>query len=288
MTTLLALFVACGSDPGGHPRDRAPAATCGAGGAADRAVVVDTLRFGRSEGGVSPGFDLDGTEAAECGIADFSAPDGAPGVDNSFANLLPALELTEAAAVESLVQAAIDSGELMITLELEGLDDPVDDDCVTLVLGRAAGAPMLGTNGRLLPGQTLDRDLEVPALRIPDVRVVDGVFEAPFSIVLPVTIFEIDLAFELLDGRIRGTIEPDGTVHGEFGGGVDIDYLLQITLEENVDSGLHDILEALLTQWADLAPDGTGQCRQVSITFTYTSTEVFFFDEATAPPAGGR
>jgi hypothetical protein len=284
---VLALLGGCSEE---EPR-REPApepATCEAGGALDRAVVIQSMWFGRAESGVSDGFDLDGTTTASCGIADFVAPDGATGIDNAFAYLLPALELTEAAAVESLVQAAIDSGELLITLELEGLDDPLDDPCVDLVLGRASGTPMIGTDGRILPGQTLDRNPDIPSVRIEDVAVVDGVFEAPFEITLPVTIFEIDLEFTLVDGRIRGQVFPDGSVVGAFGGGVDIDYLLSIALEENVDDDLHDILSTLLGAWADLAPDATGECTQVSITFGYRSTDVFFFDDdATSPATGG-
>jgi hypothetical protein len=276
-------WLACGGGDGPGPGDR-DVKTCEAGGAFDHGLVIQTLRFQRAEDGVSDGFDLDGTTEAVCGITDYTDPEGASGIDNAFAYLLPALELTEAAAVESLVQFAIDSGELMITLELEGLDDPVDDDCVDLVLGRAAGAPMVGTDGRLLPGQTLDRDPAIEVLRIEDVAVVDGTFEAPFTITLPVTIFDVDLEFTLLDGRIRGTVAPDGTVTGVFGGGVDVDYLLSIALEENVDPGLHDILAALLGAWSDLAPDATGQCTQVSIHFVYTTTDVFFFDEG----GGGR
>lgn len=277
MIALLPWLLGCGDDPDHHPRD---AGTCDAGGDLDHAVVIDALLFGRElEDGVSDGFDLDGTTDAVCGIPDFAGPDGGEGIDNAFAYLLPALELTEAAAVESLVQAAIDSGALLVTFELEGLDDLVNDDCVDLVVGRAAGVPMVGTDGQLLPGQTLDRDPAIPPVRIEDVAVVDGTFEAPFSITLPVTIFEVDLEFTLLDGRIRGTIDPDGTVHGVFGGGVDIDYLLSIALEENVDSDLHDILAALLGTWSDLAPDGTGTCTQVSITFAYTTTALFFFED---------
>ena len=282
-----AFLVGCGADDARERPPRAPE-TCEAGGALDRAVVIQSLLFGRAEDGVSDGFDLDGTTDPTCGIADFVGPDGAGGIDNAFAYLLPALELTEAAAVESLVQAAIASGELMITLEIEGLDDPVDDPCVALVLGRASGTPMLGTDGRLLPGQTLDRDPTIPVVRIEDVAVVDGSFEAPFSITLPLTIFEVDLEFTLVDGRIRGQVLPDGSVVGAFGGGVDIDYLLTIAAEENVDASLHDILAALLGTWADLAPDDAGECTQVSITFEYQSTSVFYFDDlATSPaPAG--
>jgi hypothetical protein len=281
---ILLSWLGCGDGDEG-PKSGEGLATCEAGGAFDHVVAVQTLLFGREVEGVSDGFDLDDSEstgAVGCGITDFTSPDGASGVDNAFAYLLPALELTEAAAVESLVQAAIAAGDLMITLELEGLDDPVNDPCVDLVVGRATGVPMVGTDGRILPGQTLDRDLALPTVRIEGLEVVDGRFEAPFEIVLPVTIFEVALEFALVDGRIRGTIAPDGTVSGVFGGGVDIEYLLQIAEEENVDSGLAGILETLLGTWADLAPDETGECTQVSITFEYTSTQVFFYSDAPA------
>jgi hypothetical protein len=249
----------------------------------ERLLVIQRLTFVRQEAGISDGFDLDGVTSplggpTGCGIADLSAPDGAVGVDNAFSYLLPALELTEAAAVEGLIQSTIDSGELLIALELSELDDPQQDECVDMWVGRAAGVPLRGTDGRLLSGQTFDPDADAPSIELPDVILQDGTFEMPVEMLIPVTIFDVSLDFALRDGRLRGQLLPDGTVVGLFAGGVEVGYLLQIALEENVDAGLHDVLSALLGTWSDLAPGEDGQCTQISMTFAFEAVPAFWFD----------
>lgn len=253
-------------------------------GAGDHPMyVVRSLMFARQTDGVSEGFDLDGVTtdldgSTGCGIADLVDPNGAGGIDNAFAYLLPALELTEAAAVESLIQAAIESGALLIAIELGDVDDVVDDACVEMSVGRATGTPLIGTDGRLLSGQTFDPDPDV-APYIAEGAIVDGVIESPIALTLPVTIFDVDLVFDLRDGRSRATLptEPGGALVGTLAGGIDVAYLLQVAQEENVDKGLHDIMEALLDAWADLAPDETGACTRISITFDFEAVPAFWY-----------
>lgn len=248
-------------------------------------VVIQKLTFVRQEAGLSEGFDLDGDVSAMggatgCGVADLSSPGGETGIDNAFSFLLPALELTEAAAVEGLIQATIDSGDLLIAAELGELDDPVDDDCVDLWVGRASGVPLRGTDGRILSGQTFDVDTTSPSVSVEQVPLAGGILEAPVEMRIPVTIFDVSLDFTLENGRIRSEILPDGRIVGMFGGGVDIASLLQIALEENVDSGLYGVLEPLLTSWSDLAPDESGQCQQLSITFAFEAVPAFWYPES--------
>ncbi|MEQ1503208.1 MAG: hypothetical protein ABMB14_13310 [Myxococcota bacterium] len=271
----IAAVVGCG----GPPDEAADDGACDAAGD-ERLYVVQSLVFVRQEAGVSDGFDLDGAVGGPdgCGIADFTAPDGATGVDNAFAYVVPALELTEAAAVESLIQAAIESGELLIALDLTELDGETDDACVDLSIGRASGDVLIGGDGRLLGGQTFAPDADAPGFDAPDVALVDGVLESPLELVLPLQIFDVALEFALRDGRLRLALQPDGTATGLFAGGVDIAYLLQIAAEENVDAGLHDVMEALLDSWADLAPDETGACSRISITFSFVAVPAFWYD----------
>jgi hypothetical protein len=269
------LFWGCGEPP------VAPETAECDGDGDDRLVVVQRLLFVREIDGVSDGFDLDGEDTADgaadgCGIPDLAGPDGQDGVDNAFAYLLPALELTEAAAVEGLIQSTIDSGELLLSIELGEVDDPREDACVDLAVGRAVGVPMIGTDGRLLSGQTFD-PADLPSFEVPEVALAGGVFEAPIEMALPISIFGIDLVFAMKDGRIRGELHEDGTMTGVFAGGVEIAYLLQIAAEENVDPGLHDIMAGLLGAWADLAPADDGECTQVSITFAFEAVPAFWY-----------
>jgi hypothetical protein len=259
-------------------------------GGADELFVIRTLGFVRPEDAevssgdpaVCDGFDLDGLETAlgasdGCGIADFVGPDGTPGIDNAFAYLLPALELTEAAAVESLIQAAIENGSLLLTMELGGVSDPLDDACVDLTLGRALGPPLIGTDGLLLAGQTFAPDPDRPSLTVEGMALEGGVLEAPIDLTLPVTVFDVDLDFELLDGWMRVERGEDGILRGLFAGGVEIAYMLQVAQEENVDPALHGVLAALLGTWSDLAPDESGLCTQISITFSFEAVPAFWY-----------
>lgn len=245
----------------------------------EQLFVVQSLYFQRGADGISDGFDLDGAVGGEvgCFVADWTAPDGTPGVDNAFASVLPLLELTEAAAVEGLIQTAIASGELLLTFDLAEVDDPADDACVDLTIGRALGPPILGTDGLVLSGQTFDPDLAQPSLSLPDLAQVDGVMRAPVDLAVPITIFGVALQFELQDGQLEVERQPDGTLIGKFAGGVDIGYILEVTETENVDSGLHDIVESLLSLYGDLTPDETGACTRISMGFSFLAVPAFWY-----------
>ncbi|MEZ4240775.1 MAG: hypothetical protein R3F59_32400 [Myxococcota bacterium] len=258
-------------------------------GGGEALYVVRSLYFQRPEEGVDgvcDGFDLDGIDTPDggvegCGIPDFVGPDGGGGVDNAFAYLLPALEATEAKAVESLVQAAIESGELLITLDQQGVSGP-DDACTSLTVGRAlgpplAGAPLIGADGLLLAGQTFAPDPSLPATTVDGVALSDGGFEAPLELSLPLQVFDVALDFSLLEGRVRARLDDDGVLRGLFAGGVDVDYLLSIAAEENVDSALEGILAQLLGTWSDLAPDERGVCTRVSMTFRFEAVPAFWY-----------
>lgn len=244
--------------------------------------VVSSLVFARqTEDGVAAGFDLDGEPGgtdAGCFMDDLTGADGEPDVDSSFSYVIPALELTEAAAVEGLIAQAISDGTLLITLDLDELDAERDDGCVDLTVGRAMGLPMLATDGTLLPSQTLDRNPDAPTWAVDDASLADGVIEVPLELSLPLQIFDVSLNFQLRGGRLRATRTEDGGLVGILAGGVDIQSLLDVAAEENVDDALHDILESLLRSRADLAPDESGECQQVSITFAFTAVPAFFFD----------
>ncbi len=229
--------------------------------------------------GVSEGFDLDDS-AEGCGVDDFTSPDGVEGIDNAFGTLLPALALTEAAAIEPLINESIKAGNLLITLELDDLDDPVDDACVTLDVGRGDGLPMIGADGEVLWGQTLDR--AGPPDFSADTEVVGGLSETELELTLPVEIFGLRLDFELQGGAIRLEQQPDGSVTGALAGGIEVAYILQVAQEENVDPDLAGILEVLLAGAADLAPNADGDCTQISFTLTFETVPVFFFDGSAA------
>lgn len=242
--------------------------------------VMSEIRFAREVEGVSDGFDLDGVDGGGCGIADFTSPEGAPGIDNAFARIVPALELTEAAAVEPLIQDAINNGALLLLVELAGMDDAGEDECVDVGVLRGAGEPLVGTDRRLLSHQTLDVDASVDPVWVERATIAAGsAHAAPVTVFLPIQILDADLAFEMSDGALRIDLHEDGTASGVFGGGLEVAALMAEMAETgNVDPNLIGAMEVLLEQNADLDPGPDGVCRKVSTTFEFTAVPVYVFD----------
>lgn len=247
--------------------------------------VVSVLLWGRAADGVSDGFDLDGivsnsNDPRGCKIEDYVSPEGVTGIDNGFARVLPALELTEAVAVEGLIAQSIADGNLLITLELSGVDDLQNDDCVDLTIARATGDVLLGTDGLLLDGQTLVRDPTLPSTTFSDLSIVDGRLVAtPLDWSLPLTVFNVSLDFELMDGAVRLDLGPDGGAAGVFGGGVSVDYIVNVAAAENVDAELVGLMSTLLDSYADLEPDADGVCQTVSVNFEVEAIDAFLYED---------
>ncbi len=251
-------------------------------------AVITELTFSRaSEEGVSNGFDLDGEVTGDgsgpCGVGDYVDADGNTGIDNAFARVLPALLLTEANAVEGLIANAIASGELLLMFQLDGLDDPEQDECADFTLMKGDSAPLVGTDQKVLPGQTFALDAAFPQTTIPHVVVEDGVTVAgPFQLELPLQIFEVSIALPIDDVQMRVEIGPDGSYKGWFGGATSVEYLVSIAEYEDVDAALADILEALLDANADLDPQSDGSCAEISVNFDFVAQPAFFYPEPSA------
>ncbi|MSP54808.1 MAG: hypothetical protein EXR69_04265 [Myxococcales bacterium] len=254
--------------------------------------VISQLTFSRElEEGVSAGFDLDDAVSAAggssgCGLADYTDPDGTPGVDNQFARVLPVLETTEAQALEPLIQAAVDDGSLLITLELGNVDAGIttpdsSDTCVDFALGRATGTPSMGTDGAMEWNQTLARDTLSPRSEAGEVAVVDGHLEASgLAVTLPVTILGHELLVTVLNGSLRFDVQEDGSVVGTLAGGLDQAELLAIAETDNIDPEVTEMVASLLDYNVDLAPNEAGTCQQLSITLQFVAVPVFLHEGA--------
>lgn len=269
LAALLALAAACA----GPSEEDVPEAL-----GETRTAVADLLLFARDlEPGVSNGFDLDGfvstgDDGTGCGHADRVSPDGTPGIDNAFAGLLPALEATEASAIEDLVQDAIAVGDLLLMFEVSGIDDPRNDDCVDVSVHRGHGTPLLAPDGTLLDGQTFTTDPD-PA-RVSCVPLVDGVIEAgPLALQLEVQVLDVELELAMQDARMRLELFDDGSMAGVFGGAVPLGGILKIVEEDDLES-LRDLVTSLVTLAADL-DTAEEACGALSITFEHTAVEAF-------------
>lgn len=267
--------------------------------------VISQLSFSREvSDGVSAGFDLDGATTATgdesgCGLQDYTDPDGTPGIDNQFARVLPVLETTEAQALEPLIQAAVDDGSLLITLEIGHVDEDIsasgsssgssaaagsaaasaNDTCVDFALARATGTPSIGTDGRMEWYQTLAREPNSARSEAGQVALEDGRLQAQgLEVTIPVTILGHELLVTVLSGSLRFDVQADGSVAGYLAGGLDQSQLLAIAETDNIDSEVTDLVSSLLDYNVDLAPDDAGTCQQLSITLKFVAIPVFLYE----------
>lgn len=250
-------------------------------------ALISEMGFAWEESeGVSQGFDLDGFTTVEggttgCGIPDYTSPDGAVGIDNSFAPVLPALENVGGDALDPLVQASIDDGSLLLLIEMAGLDDPAEDDCVDLHVQRGIGPPAIGTNGFILPGQTFEQDLDAPDSIVECATMTDNVLHAaPFNMRLPLNIFDEFVDFEMLDGILEMEFHDDGTYSGAFGGGIETAELIaNVNGLDAIPEAIPDLIETVMDVRADLAPTNGGDCSRISVTFRFSGVSAYLFPD---------
>lgn len=234
------------------------------------------------EPGVSLGFDLDAhvsdrADPIGCRQGDFTSPDGTIGVDNQIARLVPLIEAAGGAALTGLVQSAINEGDMLVMIELIGVDSLTHDDDVTVRLTRGLGQPFVGTDDRIEPWQTYDLDLEAPTSTA-SATIRDGVLEAgPLEFELPIYVFDFSFALQLVNARMRLTFGDDGSASVMFGGSVSIQGMLDIV--ENIDGGqqLPPLIDTVGRQFADLEPDENGVCQSLSATVTSELVGAFWF-----------
>lgn len=285
-TTLLALAaVGCGdgapsSDAGvDAPR---PLAACDSPGRS-RSMVLSTYGFIRPDpmrSTVADGFDLDGRvstagDAQGCRQSDFTSPDGTPGIDNQVARLLPVVDMMTGGAVDGLVQAAVNNGQLLIAITLDGLDDPQNDQCVNVTVQRVQGMPFVGSDMRLDPGQTFDVAREDPPTRT-TARIRNGVIEAgPFDLPLPFAALDARFILDLRGARIRAAMRPDGSLSGIIGGGVPAVPFGETLIRYGIGADLQQTLVGTLRLFSDLAPNDSGMCTQISAGLRFETRTAF-------------
>ena len=251
-------------------------------------VVVSKMTFTRRVDGVSKGFDLDNhvsdtNDAEGCFQEDLVDPNGKPGIDSTFSAFLPVLEASEGAALEGLLQDAIDAGRVLVLFELEDVDDAANDTCVNLDVLGGVGTPRLGTDGTLLSGQTFDVDTSLPESRADGLALTDGVLEAQgLELTIPIQIFEISFGLALHDVAVHIELDALGNATGYLGGGFAVEQIIEI-LEPRDDIDIKDLAIDLLRTSADLNPDATtGACPDLSVVLEFEATSAFVYE---APPA---
>ncbi len=226
------------------------------------------------------GFDLDGrvstsSDSTSCRQADFTSHDGTPGIDNQLAKLLPIVDSMTGGALEGAVQGAINNGQQLLALSVEGLDSRCNDEEVTLVIQRVAGTPFVGADMLLDPWQTFDAQRALPPTRVP-ARVRDGYVEAgPFTLPLPVAVLTASFTLNLYAARIRARLRDDGGLDGVIGGGIDREEFMTEVRTLIIGQSLMDSINGALSIFADLDRDASGHCTRLSAAVQVTARPAF-------------
>jgi hypothetical protein len=247
-------------------------------------TVMQWLDFGREQApGVTVGFDLDGAVTTSrdrrgCAQDDFTSPAGEPGIDNNLALLMPLLDLAAENALQALLLNALNEGRLLVFVErtLEA------DGSYAIRFRRGQGAPLLGTDGRLLAGQTLglheDAQLGTASIATREGDVIEA---RDFDVRLPAVVFATLYVLELKDARLRMELREDGALRGLLGGGIELEQIFEVIRTADTMLNPENSIEALvgdaLRDFADLAPRGRG-CEQLSAAIEFEAVPAFVFE----------
>jgi hypothetical protein len=235
--------------------------------------VVDFLDIAREGAvGVVAGMNIDGrnsdaSDAAGCFHPDFMspAPDSEIGVDNQLGPLVDALGSSFTVDFAPYIAA----GDLIILAQVSGSGSTVN---IELFQGEVpgGGAPVL-SGGRLAPGQTFDVVTSIGVLTGAETGGRTRV--GPQDTTLP--IIPGAAPIDVYRTEIYGTVTSAGIADGVVGGGArtsDASSTLAM-LDPTLPIA---IINAVLDGQADLAPDSSGNCQQLSAGLVYTAVPATF------------
>ena len=240
--------------------------------------LIDSIQLeGQPKPGRGIGFDLDGVSSPEgdpasCGHGDLLGLDMTEGVDNQFSELLPAMELVAGEAVHALLQEAIDSGVLLVTLEV----DPANG---SLVLRRAEGPALNGADGRLVSGQTLAIDPDLPDSEATARMQGRWVHAEGVTMELPLSALGYELPLTLYGGALSFQRDEDSAA-GILGGLVSVEDM-QPTLDfinSNGDPQIAEPIRLALDANADVDMDEDGSCDHLSMAARFTAVPAWLYE----------
>ncbi|MCK6546646.1 hypothetical protein L6R52_12420 [Myxococcota bacterium] len=259
-------------------------AACGDESATVReTAVIRTIELRKvADGNVASGLDLDGITSDDrdgrtCFKADFTSPDGEPGIDNQLATLIPFVDLAGEGALQGLIQNAINEGRLLVILDV----DDHGDGSVTVTPRRGDDIPLLGTDGRLLEGQTLGLHAE-PVLGAPVRGTVSGdvVTTEPFALTMPIIVFSNLYLLYLPDARLRFERTEEGRLErGIIAGTAGIEDLLGLVRQAAQFGGdFEGLFGDALRDSADMVRGPDGKCSRMSAAIDFDAVPAFVFE----------
>ncbi|MEM7135932.1 MAG: hypothetical protein AAF500_05090 [Myxococcota bacterium] len=258
------------------------------------------------------GFDLDervsSAESAgdgECPHDDFVGPNGQEGIDYNFLRIIFDDRIKEngefffggfreGEIVDGVINGAVKNGSMTVLLDVQGIDDPQNDDDVTVQVFGSEDSPMKGTDDEVLAFATLSvhPDPAYHTERLPG-RIVDGVLTAgPFDLVFPINVQIVSDEFVIREAWLQVELGDD-TFQGFISGLWDVNNIRDIIGKPTTDNGnaanftIEEFEEAMLTH-ADAAYDsGSGVCTAFTTMFRFGGVQAFIARAGGSDPGVG-
>lgn len=265
--------------------DCAQSTRCGDG----LVFLVDRLNFAvQASDGTAPGFDLDAVESTgdgpyDCYKQDLRSPEGDAGIDNQFGSILAALPTQVQTILPATVQSSIYDGGLLMLIEFADAASLDGHGETGVVFRYGTGVPLRGTDGGLLPNQTVALDPD-PLLGYvggagATARGVEG---GPFDLRFRMRFISTPVQFSFHRVRFRFARQADGTLHGIAGGVVTLDDVLAVLgLLGGDDTALRETLKGVFPGLADVYNPEAKKCDAISGTLEFRAIPAFIFAGAT-------
>ena len=285
-----------------------PQSTCDAQGPS-KLYAVHIMKFALVDQGVSSGFNLDGEVSqlagdTGCGRTDFVDEQGREGIDNQFAELIPILDPVIGQPLNEALERTISEKAFIVLLEVQGIDNSVEDDCVKVNLFRATPQVLVGNDGYLLEGQSYAIDPELPWATAPQAWIEGGkVITTGFELELPLSFSAITLNLFLDQSYLELDLNPSlpsdeestplpedpanplatlpSEIQGILGGSLPLEPLIETIAD--VESSIEGVARQLLLTKADLAPNERGLCQAISIAWTFKARQGYFYLDSWYP-----
>ena len=299
-----------GGQLGGVMNMNPPPSTCDAQGPS-KLYAIHVMKFALVNQGISSGFNLDGEVSqlagdTGCGRSDFVDEHGRQGVDNQFAELIPVLDPILGQPLNEALERTISEKAFIILLEVQGIDHPLEDDCVQVNLFRATPQVLVGNDGYLLEGQSYAIDPDLPWAKAPQAWIEDGrVITTGFELELPISFSAITLNLFLdqsyLEFDLNSTLSTDeegstpqstetqsnplaslpSEIQGILGGSLPLEPLIETIAD--IEASIVGVARQLLLTKADLAPNEAGLCQAISIAWTFEARQGYLYLDSWYP-----
>lgn len=243
--------------------------------------------FKTYDGKIAYGIDLDGHRRRD----DFVSPDGERGVDNQLWRVIGCIKHFREYGDTKTQRSVISSASAPVLVELSGIDDPRNDDDVTVSVYSGATAITRDGKGGALAYASYDINPDARLQARTHGRIVNGELRTePFDLNMRFKEQVVDMTRELRGARLRATLQADGSIAGGIYGYYLIDNFfkhMQAMGGILITSLLHVPCVATyqaLQQYADGIPDPvTGRNTGISAAFNFVGVPAFVIHGTPAP-----